>query len=135
MSKFVKPFVGEVLFSDGTRKDIVLAPSVFRFAAAFASQIPGLLEGTGLNEIVSELPNIVSVSRTDHESLHVIDSAYKRDGSARRQAAFRLGQMDMREAVCDLLRDEAKKIPRPDGFRIYELIDKIEQLEVLHADT
>ena len=131
MSKNVEPFIGEVLLRDGTRQEIVLSPAAFRFAKVFAGQMPGMLEGTGLNQIVSNLPNIISISRTDHDSLHQIGVARKQVDSARQQAAFRLGQMDMREAVCDLLRVEAKNVPRQEGFLIYELIDKIEELEVL----
>lgn len=135
MNKNVEPFIGEVLFGDGTRQEVNISPATFRLAKVFAGQMPGMLEGTGLNQIISNLPNIVAISRTDHDSLHQIDAARKRDESARQQAAFRLGQMDMRAAVCDLLRAEAKKVPGPDGFLIHELVDKIEGLKVLHENA
>lgn len=134
MNKRVEPFVGEVLFNDGTCEKLVLAPSVFRFAEMYLSQMPGVLERTGLNQIVSKAPNIVSISRSDHESLHLIDAHMNRNASAQQQAIFRLGQMDMRSSVCDMLRNEAKNSFQESRL-IYELIDKVKALEVLNENT
>lgn len=109
MSKNVEPFIGEVLFGDGTRQEVVLSPAVFRFAKIFAESLPGMLEGTGLNQIVSNLPNIISISRTDHDSLHQIDAVRSRSTSARPQATFRLGQMDFQQSAADMLEDVSKQ--------------------------
>lgn len=109
MNKNVEPFIGEVLFEDGTRQEVVLAPAAFRFAKIFAESMPGMLEGTGLNQIVSNLPNIISISRANHDSLHQIDAARTSSSSARQQATFRLGQMDFQQCAADMLEDAAKQ--------------------------
>ena len=119
----------DVIYTDGAKKNVTFKPAALEFARQFfAPTLAALAGGSGIRHMVQDIPNIVAVTRSDHDVIHQL-------GMPRNQATFRLGQMDMREAVCDLLRDEAKKVPRPDGFRIYELIDKIEQLEVLHADA
>ena len=122
-------FRAKVMFADGRSVDVSISRSIFEFLKPFAANVLSILaEGTRLNEVIPNIDNIVAITRQDHECLHRISSPERR-------ATFTLGQKDMREAVCDLLRDEAKKVPRPEGFRIYELIDKIEELEVLHADA
>ena len=124
-----KNFQATVMFADGRSVDVAISRSILEFLEPFAANVlPILTEGTRLNDVIPNIDNIVAVTRQDHEFL-------PRISAPERRATFTLGQKDMREAVCDLLRDEAKKVPRPDGFRIYELIDKIEQLEVLNADA
>ena len=115
-----------------------------------ASMFPSMVDGLDINYILSDISKVAAITRVDsiHRPIASTASYVSKAADdmlnmsplrvisvAEDVAIFHLGQMDMREAVCDLLRDEAKKVPRPDGFRIYELIDKIEQLEVLHADT
>lgn len=112
------PLRVNIVLNDNTVKQINVSPGAWELINRFASPV-----GFGFFS-----NDVKAITRSDCEDFHQLSSP-------ERQAIFRLGQMDMREAVCDLLRDEAKKVPRPDGFRIYELIDKIEQLEVLHADA
>lgn len=115
----------DVIYADGTKKSMTLRPAAVEFCKQFFEPtLVALAGGAGIRALIQDIPNVVAVTRSDHDVIHQLSSP-------RNQATFRLGQMDMRTAVCDLLRDEAKKIPGQDGFLIHELIDKIEGLEVL----
>lgn len=148
----VKPgyILAEVLLNDGSRRTLKIPRESIQWMSMIASMFPSMVDGLDINYILSDISKVAAITRVD--SIHkpmastafytsklsddLLDRSPLRVISVAEDVAiFRLGQMDMLEAVCDLLRDEAKKVPRPDGFRIYELIDKIEQLEVPHADT
>lgn len=62
--------------------------------------LPFLFEGTGFNPLDADASNIVAVTRADHDVLHWC-------GRERHEAAFRLGQMDMRASIADMLEDLA----------------------------
>lgn len=47
--------------------------------------------------------NMLVLPRENHDALH-------RGSTAREQAVFRLGQMDMRESIADMLRDTAMQL-------------------------
>lgn len=115
----------DVIYADGTTKSLTLRPAVVEFCRQFfAPTLVALAGGGGIRSLIQDIPNVVAVTRSDHDVIHQLSSP-------RNQATFRLGQMYVRTAVCDLLRDEAKKISGSGSFLIHELIDKIEWLEVL----
>ena len=109
-----------VIFADGTTKPIHFSPEAW-------NMINSLAGGFGL-AFNFDATGIVAIVREGYDGLDKLSSPERR-------AIFTLGQKDMREAVCALLRDEAKKATRDVGFLIYELIDRIEELEVLNADA
>lgn len=118
----------DVLFGDGTEKRVKVHPSAVDWIKYFAGASPSMLEGTGANQIISDLSNIVSISRSDHEQIH---SA----GSARSRAAFRLGQMDMQASACAMLRKMADAAAPSLSTGLNIAADLVEELEVMNADT
>ena len=117
---------GGVIFHSGTSRTAV----VLAVAETMLVLLKDMFNGLAALAIGMSLTD---KSRSALRDLSWFVNDLLEDRSANEQGIFRLGQMDMREAVCDLIRDEAKKIPSPDGFRIYGLIDKIEELEVLSS--
>ena len=109
-----------VIFADGTRKPIHFSPEAWNL-------INSLAGGFGL-AFNFDATGIVAIVREGYEGLDELSSPERR-------AIFTLDQKDMREAVCDLLRAAAKKATRDAGFLIYELTDKIEDLEVLNENA
>lgn len=119
----------DVLFGDGTKKRVKVHPSAVDWIKYFAGASPSMLEGTGVNQIVSDLSNIVSVSRSDHDLIH---SA----GSAQSRAAFRLGQMDMKESIIDMLQEHVDFLDNCLPRAILQAaIDEIRKMEVSNEDT
>ena len=55
--------------------------------------------------------------------------------SAERKAVFRLGQMDMKASVCDMLRVVAKKNEGKTGCLLTLAADMVESMEVPGADA
>lgn len=56
------------------------------------------------------------------------------DGTAK-QAVFRLGQMDMKASVCDMLRDAANNAVDESRTGLIVAADLVESMEVPNADT
>lgn len=88
----------DVLFRDGTRRRVLITSQSLELAKRAAMVMPHLFEGTGFNPLNADASNIVAVTRADHDLLHGC-------GRERRQAIYRLGQMDMREAAAQMLLD------------------------------
>lgn len=118
----------DVLFGDGTEKRVKVHPCAVDWIKYIAGASPSMLEGTGANQIISDLSNIVSISRSDHEQIH---SA----GSARSRAAFRLGQMDMQASACAMLRTMADAAHPFLSTGLNIAADLVEELEVMNADA
>jgi hypothetical protein len=118
----------DVVFGDGTKRRVKVHPSAVNWIKYFAGASPEMLEGTGANQIISDLSNIVSISRSDHEQIHSI-------GSARSRAAFRLGQMDMQASACAMLRKMADAAAPSLSTGLNIAADLVEELEVMNADA
>ena len=88
-----------LLFGDGTSRRVVITSGAVDLVKRAAMVTPFLFERTGINPLSAEASNIVAVTRADHDILH--------QGYREQQAAFRLGQMDMRESIADMLTDLA----------------------------
>ena len=89
----------DVIFCNGTRRRVLITSQSIELAKRAAMVMPHLFEGTGFNPLNAEASSIVAVTRADHDILH--------QGCREQQAAFRLGQMDMREAAAQMLLDLA----------------------------
>ena len=89
----------DVIFGGGTRRRVLITSQSLELAKRAAMVMPHLFEGTGFNPLNAEASVIVAVTRADHDILH--------ECNRERQAAFRLGQMDMREAAAQMLLDLA----------------------------
>lgn len=89
----------DVIFENGSRRRVLITSGTLDLVKRAAMVMPHLFEGTGFNPLNAEASNIVAVTRADHDILH--------QGYREQQAAFRLGQMDMRESIADMLTDLA----------------------------
>lgn len=90
-----------LLFGDGTSRRVVITSGAVDLVKRAAMVTPFLFERTGINPLSAEASNIVAISRADHDELHT-QNLY-----AVQHAVFRLGQMDMRESIADMLTDLA----------------------------
>ena len=91
----------DVIYSDGTRKRVNLRPEALDFMKQLAAPVLcSLAGGAGIRSLIESVPNVVAISRADHNILHQYDRA-------RDQATYRLGQLDMRESIADMLTDLA----------------------------
>lgn len=118
-----------VLFGDGSERRVTVTPTALSLVRRFAGAMPSLFEGAGLNPLAADFDRIVAVSRADHDAIHQIASSV-------RKADFRLGQMDMKASVCDMLRNLANSV-QSGGIARAGLIlaaDLVESMEVPYAD-
>ena len=88
----------DLYFGDGSRRRVLITSQSLELARRAAMVMPSLFEGTGFNPLNAEASRVVAVARADHDLLHGC-------GREQQQAAFRLGQMDMREAAAQMLLD------------------------------
>ena len=118
----------KIYFGDGTKRDAVVTPAAVALVKRFATFTPSLFEGTGFNPLDASSENIVAVARADHDLIHQVHSS-------ERKTAFRLGQMDMKESIIDMLRDEALNASEENWFGLHEAVKLVESMEVPDADT
>ena len=118
----------KIYFGDGTERDACITPAAAALVKRFATFTPSLFEGTGFNPLDASSENIVAVSRADHDLIHQVHSSEQK-------AAFRLGQMDMRESIIDMLRDEALDASEENWFGLHEAVKLVESMEVPDADA
>lgn len=114
----------DVIYADGTRRRAVITPGVINLVKRTAVMMPHLFEGTGFNPLDADVANIVAITRTDHDILHRTDDA-------RRQAIFRLGQMDMQQATADLLLNLAGNTKGISRSTLLDAVEHVCQMEVL----
>ena len=90
-----------VIYSNGSRKRMTLRPETLDIVKSVAAPILSVLAScAGTRAMIEDIPNVVAISRADHDILHWC-------GRERHAAAFRLGQMDMQQAAADMLVDLA----------------------------
>lgn len=119
----------DVIYADGTRKQIALRPEAFDFAKQFfAPMLSSLTFGCGVRSLIEDVPNIVAISRSDHDILHQSDNS-------RQQAIFRLGQMDMRESAAAKLRNAAANVYGIARATLESAADLIDEMETLDSET
>lgn len=115
----------DVIYADGTQKQIALRPEAFECVKQFF--LPMLSAFTlryGTRSLIEDIPNIVAISRSDHDILHQADSA-------RQQAIFRLGQMDMQQSIADMLTAKADSIFGAVRATLLDAAEHVRQMEVL----
>lgn len=117
-----------VLFGDGTERKATITPAALRLVRRFAGSMPSLFDGTGFNPLNADVSNIIAISRADYEILH-------QSSGGQRRADFRLGQMDMKASVCDMLRDAANNAVDESRTGLIVAANLVETMEVPHADA
>ena len=114
----------DVIYADGTRRRALITSGAIDLMKRAAMVMPHLFEGTGFNPLNADVPNIVAIARPDHDVLHQTDDA-------RRQAIFRLGQMDMRESAAAKLRDAAANVYGIARATLESAADLIDDMETM----
>lgn len=114
----------DVIYADGTRRRVLITSGTIDLMKGAAVVMPHLFKGTGFNPLDADVPNIVAIARPDHDVLHQTDDA-------RRQAIFRLGQMDMRESAAAKLRDAAANVYGIARATLESAADLIDDMETM----
>ena len=114
----------DVLYKNGSRRRVVIPASAITLVKQAAIFRPHVFEGTGFNPMDADACNIVAVTRADHDILHQMEIP-------KQQAAFRLGQMDMREAAAQMIEDLADGTQ---GIVCSTLIDAAQRVRKLEVD-
>lgn len=114
----------DMLYADGTRRRVLITSGTINLLRRAAVIMPWLFEGTGFNPLAADVSNIVAITRPDHDILHQVDGA-------RRQAIFRLGQMDMRESVAAKLRNAAANVYGIARATLESAADLIDEMETM----
>ena len=117
-----------LVYADGSTRLATISASAIDFVMRTARMLPYLFEGTGFNPLNADVSNIIAVTRADHDILH-------QSSGCRRKADFRLGQMDMKESICDMLRDAANNAIDESRTGLIVAADLVETVEVPNADT
>lgn len=117
-----------ILFGDGSERKAIITPGAVNIARRFAGMMPSLFEGTGFNPLNADVSNIIAVTRVDHDILH-------QSSGCRRKADFRLGQMDMKASICDMLRDAANNAVDESRTGLIVAANMVETMEVPNADA
>lgn len=117
-----------ILFGDGSERKAIITPGAVNIARRFAGMMPSLFEGTGFNPLNADVSNIIAVTRADHDILH-------QSSGCQRKAGFRLGQMDMKASICDMLRDAASNAVDESRAGLIVAANLVETMEVPNADT
>ena len=117
-----------VLFDDGSKRQATITPGAMNLVKRFAGAMPSLFEGTGMNPLDADFSSIIAVTRADHDKIHQIPTAF-------RKADFRLGQMDMKESIIDMLQKNAETTSGLNRAVLQAAIDEIRKMEVSYADT
>ena len=116
-----------VIYADGTRKRVSFRPGAFDFMSQLAAPVlRSLAVGTATRTMVESIPNVVAISRADHDILHWCNQG-------RHQAASRLGQMDMQQAAADLLVDLAESTKGIIRSTLLDAAQMIRNLSVCEA--
>lgn len=115
-----------VIFNDGTEREITITAAAQAMIRKAALTMPFLFDGTGFNPLAGDAARIVAVTRADHDLLHRPWSQRKTD--------FRLGQMDMKASVSDMLRDAAANAMDETRWGLIRAADLVKEMEVPHAD-
>ena len=114
----------DVIYADGTRRRVLITSGSIDLVKRAAMVMPHLFEGTGFNPLNADVSNIVAITRTDHDILHQADSA-------RQQAIFRLGQMDMQQSIADMLTAKADSIFGVVRATLLDAAEQVRRMEVL----
>lgn len=121
----------DVLYANGSRRRVIIPASVITLVKQAAIFRPYVFEGTGFNPLDADAANIVAVTRAEHDILH--------ESSAKRQAIYRLGQMDMREAAAQMLLDLADGTRGTTCATLIDAAQRVRQLnlceEASHEDS
>lgn len=118
-----------VLFGDGSERKAIITPAAINLARRFAGSMPSLFEGTGFNPLNADVSNIVAITRADHEILHQVSGG-------QRKADFRLGQMDMKESIIDMLQHHVDVLDRCLPRAVLQAtIEEIRKTEVPNGDS
>lgn len=118
----------DVIYADGMRRRVLITSGTINLLRRAAVTMPWLFEGTGFNPLNADVPNIVAITRPDHDILHQSDSS-------RHQAIFRLGQMDMRESAAAKLRSSAANVRGLVRATLESAADLIDEMETLDSET
>lgn len=116
----------KVLFEDGSEREITITAAAQAMIRKAALTMPFLFDGTGFNPLAGDAARIMAVTRADHDLLHRPWSQRKTD--------FRLGQMDMKASVSDMLRDAAANAMDENRRGLIRAADLVKEMEVPHAD-
>lgn len=114
----------DVIYADGIRRRVLITSGTIDLVKRAAMVMPHLFEGTGFNPLNADAFNIVAITRPNHDILHQTDSA-------RQQAIFRLGQMDMRESAAAKLRSAAANVYDIARATLESAADLIDEMETL----
>lgn len=117
-----------LVYADGSTRPATISASAIDFVMRTARMLPYLFEGTGFNPLNADVSNIIAVTRADHDILH-------QSSGGQRKADFRLGQMDMKASICDMLRDLANGSTDPVSAGLVLAADLVETMEVPNAYT
>ena len=118
----------DVIYADGARRRVLITSGTINLLKRAAVTMPWLFEGTGFNPLNADVPNIVAITRPDHDILHQSDNS-------RQQAIFRLGQMDMRESAAAKLRNAAANVYGIARATLESAADLIDEMETLDSET
>ena len=114
----------DVIYSDGTRKQVNLRPEALDFLKQLAAPVLcSLAGGAGIRSLIESVPNVVAITRADHDFLHGC-------GRERQQAAFRLGQMDMQASIADMLEDLADGTQGDVCTTLTDAVQRVRDLKV-----
>lgn len=116
-----------VIFADGTSCEACVSSGAVAIANRFIRTMPSMFDGTGFDPLDADLGNIVAITRADHDALHQASSVRKAD--------FRLGQLDMKESIVNMLRDagDVRSLELRAGLTMAAAL--VESMEVPHADA
>lgn len=114
----------DVIFENGSRRRVLITSGTLDLVKRAAMVMPHLFEGTGFNPLNAEASNIVAISRADHDALHT-ENLY-----TVQHAIFRLGQMDMRESIADMLVDLADGTQGTICATLLDASRRVRELEV-----
>ena len=117
-----------VVYADGFCRPAVISAGAVALVKRYARMMPSLFAGTGFNPLNADISNIIAITRADHEILH-------QSSGGQRKTDFRLGQMDMKASVCDMLRELANGAADPVSAGLVLAADLVETMEVPYADT
>lgn len=117
-----------LVYADGSERPATISASAIDFVTRTARMLPCLFEGTGFNPLNADVSNIIAVTRADHDILH---QSY----GGQRKADFRLGQMDMKASICDMLRDAADNAVDESRTGLIVAADLVETVEVPNANA
>ena len=117
-----------LVYADGSERPATISASAIDFMTRTARMLPCLFEGTGFNPLNADVSNIIAVTRADHDTLH-------QSSDGQRKADFRLGQLDMKFSILDMLLDASGNALDESRTGLIVAANLVESMEVPNADA